>query len=87
MRKLTKSQVIAQVKKNGSLTIEMYPSKCGPTNQVWVRGFSFELFYEDGEIVYRNTDDMGTFESLINAFLYYNCNAELGNRVHYYVEE
>lgn len=86
MEKLTKSQVIARVKRQGSLTIELYPSNCGPSNQTWVRGYEVELFFEDGVVIQRTADDMSTFEALINSFTYYNCGTQLGKRVHYYAK-
>lgn len=78
MRKITKSQVKARIKrlKEGEkLDLTLFPSKCGPFNTVWVKGFEVEV------------DSLEEFEKIVNSFSYYNCNSELGNRVHFYVKE
>jgi hypothetical protein len=76
MEKLSKTQVKAKIKrlKEGeSLTIALYPSKCSPSNSVWVSGI---------EITVSNLEEL---ERLSNSFAYYSCNNVLGKRVHYYL--
>lgn len=88
MRKLTKSQVIALAKKVDKLEVELYPSNCSPLNQMWVQGYKVDLRINEGTPFHFN--QQGTpilFDSVINSFSAFNCNYELGNRVHFYVKD
>lgn len=82
MKKLTKSQVRALFKKSLNTTVLLFPSNCGPSNTTWVRGVKYNPSNYD--ISYQELDEH--FARFINEFSYYNCNNELGNRVHYYVD-
>lgn len=88
MKKITKAQAIAAAKKQGKLEVELYPSNCGPANQTWIKGYKVDLRVNNGTAFHFN--EQGTpilFDSVINSFSAYNCNSELGNRVHYYINE
>jgi hypothetical protein len=85
-KKLTKSQVIAQVKKTGKIEVDLYPSNCSPRNQTWVQGMSVDLKLVDNAVMYNDGMNDISFDSVINNFSHYNCNNELGKRVHYYIE-
>lgn len=88
MKKLTKTQVIKKVREQGSLTVELFSSNCSPQNLTWIRGFDIELtFNNNGAVVYFDGMNHIPFESVIANFQHYNCNAELGNRVHYYIQD
>lgn len=90
MKKLTKTQVIALAKKRGDqiTNVELYPSKCGPANQVWVKGMNIALTAPSVSKDSIYTENGTTaFERDINNFSYYNCNSELGKRVHFYVKD
>lgn len=83
-----KKQTLAQVKalaKKGPITVTLFPSKCGPTNTTWVKGMELDIRHENNEFFIG--DEMETLQSALNAFMYYNCNAQLGNRVHFYIKE
>jgi hypothetical protein len=91
MKKVTKSQVIAQLKKLNEgdvLPVSLFPSKCGPSNTTWVKGYEVNLYKDQGEF-YQDLSEDGskTFDSLIIDFSVYNCNSELGKRVHFYIKE
>jgi hypothetical protein len=103
MKKVTKSQVISKLKKlneGESLTVSLFPSNCGPANTVWVQGYEKELTKDDLNLLYGHikpevlekhvTDvekSLTKLDSLVNDFQYYNCNNELGMRVHFYINE
>lgn len=88
MKKVTKAQVKAIQKRLETwqhLEVTLFPSNCGPSNTVWVKGYTVTLGRDgvwDAEL-----KEFQDFESIVNSFSYYNCNAELGKRVHYYIEE
>lgn len=87
MKKLTKSQVIAIAKKSpfNNCMVDLYPSNCSPANQTWVKPLTVEVHWHEGQAVKLYVDgSYKTFDSIINEFQYYNCNSELGNRVHFY---
>jgi hypothetical protein len=98
MKKLTKTQVIAKLKKlneNEVLTVTLFPSKCDPQNTTWVKGFEKELTKQDLSLKYPQTEKtlpylaecektLTHLDSIINDFQYYNCIPELGTRVHFY---
>jgi hypothetical protein len=90
MIKLTKTQVIARIKKEGNVKVwlcpsKMYPHPNHPFNMAAECSFTKEdllpKYPESKEI-----PDLTNFESVINSFSYYNCDSETGNRVHFYIE-
>jgi hypothetical protein len=93
MIKLTKSQVVAKLKRlseNETINITLCPSNCYPNpNAMWKIFVDIDLSKED--IVPCNVlgdydeSNINNFERHINSFAYYNCNSELGNRVHFYI--
>jgi hypothetical protein len=87
-KKLTKTQVKALVKKEGTLDIALVPSNVYPDyNNPWVKPMDFILASDREGNVHQISEtnySMRTFDNLINEFSYYNCNNELGNRVHFY---
>jgi hypothetical protein len=80
MKKITKSQVKALLKKleqDQKLKVNFTSSKTHLAGfKCWVQPFEIEL-----------SNDLDEFEKTINEFSYYNCNAEMGNRVHFYIKE
>lgn len=89
MKKVTKSRVIAQLKKMPEgeiLPVTLFPSNCGPANTTWVKGFEIQLNNEFLQPAYKDAEFTG-FDSLVSDFSYYNCNSELGKRVHFYINE
>lgn len=92
MQKLTKTQVKALAKVKGAVTVELYPSKCGPANQVWVKGYELTIYHnpkaEEEERFFTKSSSIDMpFDERIQDFAYYNCIPELGKRVHYYLKE
>jgi hypothetical protein len=81
MKKLTKTQVRKQFSKSLDQTVLLFPSNCGPANTTWVKGFEYNP--SKYNITYKELDNH--FNKFINEFSYYNCNAELGKRVHFYM--
>lgn len=55
--------------------IILFPCKANITSPWWSGGVV--ICREDGD----------TFDHLVNAFEFYNCNAEVGYYAHYYMEE
>lgn len=100
MKKVTKTQVKAMVKKlgdNEELKVTLFPSKCGPANTIWVKDYEIELTKEALNLAYPQNEKtspyltdfetkLTNFDSIINDFAYYNCIPELGKNVHYYIE-
>lgn len=88
MEKITKSQVKARMKKleaGEKLSLWLCPSNCYPNiGHPFNCAINVEL-EKDGEWL-QDTEEHRSLDSLINSFSYYNCNAELGNRVHYYID-
>lgn len=85
--KLTKTQVIATVRKHGKIEVDLYPSNCSPANKTWVQGMTCDLkLSNNGYPVYNDGLNDINFDTLIANFAHHNCNSELGRRVHYYVE-
>jgi hypothetical protein len=93
MKKVTKAQVIAKLKKLNEgeiLPVTLFPSKCGPSNTTWVQGFTKELTKQDLLPLYpdsKEIPDLTGLDSLVNNYQYYNCIPELGKRVHFYINE
>lgn len=54
--------------------IHLFPCKANPNSPWWTGGV--QISRESGD----------TFDHLVNAFEYYNCNSETGYYTHYYVE-
>jgi hypothetical protein len=86
--KLTKSQVIATVRKHGKIEVDLYPSNCSPANNTWVRGMTVDLKSHqwNNSVLYNDGLNDIHFDVLIANFMHHNCNGELGRRVHYYQE-
>ena len=72
--------IIDHPSKNKGVTIYMLPVNADPNNP-WINGF-FEVTIED--IIYMDSIDYHRF---VNECKYYNCGAELGSYLKYYVEE
>ena len=75
---------------NEGSTIYLVPCKVYPDfNSPWVKPFPIDLKKVKTE--YEGYPDLielhGNFKSRINNFEYYNCNSELGNYTHFYIEE
>jgi hypothetical protein len=67
---------------NEGITIYIVPCKVFPDfNNNWIKPFDLNIkeFLKENE-KYNN------FDSRINNFAYYNCNSELGNYIHFYIE-
>lgn len=79
MKKLTKTQVIALIKKLNAgqkVKVSLLPSKTSYSGyKCWIQPYEIE------------TDNITDFTKTINEFSYYNCNSEVGNTVHYYIKE
>lgn len=89
MEKKTKTQIIALVKKSAEpVTVTLCPSKMRPGG-VWNIGAAVLLkATEGGEIVHishNDPTDIQPFNDLLNSFSYYNCTAETGKNIHFYV--
>lgn len=80
LTKQTKSQVVAHIKKHGVWHGFLCPNRCFPHPN-----HPFNLAMETEVVAADLTFD--EFENTINQFMYYNCNAETGHRVHYYLKE
>lgn len=89
MKKVLKQSIHKLVKENGkeSLEVHLYPSKCGPSNQVWVKGMIIHVHMIENELYVEGQDEDLKFESVLNEFKYYNCNPDLGKSIHYYIPE
>lgn len=87
MKKITIAQVRSIAKKEDFVTIQLFPSNCSPANTTWVKGFEVTIFHAEGQFIYAVNGETKTLESLVNEFSYYNCNSELGKKVHYYQVE
>lgn len=85
MKKLTISQVKAMFKKNTNRTIWMVPSKSFPNPG---HPFNMAISYNPTKYSLPGLKSvMEHFDKQVTLFRVYNCNAEVGNRVHFYVEE
>jgi len=87
MKKLTKTQVRKEFRKSLNKTVLLFTSNCSPSNTTWFKGLEYkgvEYNPSNYSITYKELD--AHFDKFINEFAYYNCNSELGNRVHYYME-
>jgi hypothetical protein len=91
MKKVTKAQVKAMARKNGTVDVMLFPSNCGPANTTWIRPFDIKVcstpdqegFYVPSAFDHEDHD----FESIVDWYAVFNCDAEVGKRVHYYVQE
>lgn len=80
LKKVTKSQVEAKLRKGEAVTVWLCPSKAYPNI-----GHPFNCAIR---FIWTPIDFLGLeVQRNINSFAYYNCNAELGKTVHYYLEE
>jgi hypothetical protein len=67
---------------NEGKTLYFVPCKVYPNyNNPWVRPYDINLERIKDEVVFNN------FDSIVNNFEYYNCNSELGNYTHFYIEK
>lgn len=78
MKKLTKTQVKAQAKKLGNVTVWLCPSNCLPDP-------NNPLTIAIQKAVTANDVLSDKFDNFISTFSYYNCNKETGKTVHYYI--
>jgi hypothetical protein len=87
MKKLTKSQVKALIKKEKAVKVILCPSKMYPTpNHSFDMSMEAEFYLDrDNNIVRANDWDTMDFEDYLNSFSYYNCTNETGNRIHFYI--
>jgi hypothetical protein len=85
MEKLTKSQAVSRAKKlkDGELmTVTICPSNMRP-NSIWYQGYEFSI---NNRVEVSTSDGQSeTLEQTLNSFSYYNCNPEMGKRIHWYV--
>lgn len=62
---------------NKGITIYLVPSKVYPDfKAIWVKPYGITFSY-------KNED----FDTTVNSFSYYNCNGDLGKKVHFYTYE
>lgn len=76
MKKLTKTQVIARIKKlaeGESVNVQIVPCKMNP-NSMWYSGHEFEFSSVD------------SFLHFIDSFMIHNCTSETGYYPAYYVK-
>ena len=59
---------------NEGQNIYLIPSNCSPLCNTWI----------ETTII---NNSMGNFEKIINEYSYYNCNSEMGNKIHFYIIE
>lgn len=90
MEKKTKSQIIALVKRSAEpVTVTLCPSKMYPNpGHPFNMSVAVTLKHEGGEVVHVSNDDPNDtqpLETLLNSFSYYNCTAETGKTIHFYV--
>jgi len=84
MKKLTKAQVKALIKKQGTVKVWLCPSKAFPNPS---HPFNVAGQYDLSSYTLPNLNSkLDHFDRYVNEFQYYNCNSELGNSVHYYIE-
>lgn len=80
MKKLTKTQVKSIAKKQDAVKVWLCPSKCFP-NPDSPFNIAIEKEFTADDV---KTD---TFDSFVTTFGHYNCTAETGKTVHYYLIE
>jgi hypothetical protein len=88
MKKVTKAQVMTHLKKlkgEEEIQVSLFPSNCGPGNAHFL-GYDIHLKNEYLLPKYPGSK-ITCLDSLINEFVHYNCNNELGKRVHFYINE
>lgn len=82
--KKTKNQVRAALRKNGVWRGFLCPSNCYP-NPGHPFNLGLEVHLTKDMLEYGDTDEVVTrLDKVLNAFQYYNCTAETGNKIHYY---
>lgn len=86
MKKVTKAQVKAAVKKKGEWVGTVCASKLSPKSVMAFPDVRFVLT-STGEVVRDFRDGRFTFDDYVNNFQYYNCNAECGQSIAFYEEE
>lgn len=74
MKKVTLATVKKMIRENKKFQLKLVPNKTNPYN-CWGIGHTVNI-------------ECGTeIEKVVNSFIYYNCNNELGMGVHYYIME
>lgn len=89
LTKVTKSQVKARMKRLGAgekLVVWLCPSKCRP-NPDHPFNVAYRAVLEKYGEWLPDSGKYRSFDYLVDSFAYYNCNNELGNTVHFYIEE
>jgi hypothetical protein len=82
--KMTKAQVKAILRKLKEqptftdITIAMCPSNCHPAYDYWDISMQWS-YHSDMD------KPVSTFDTRVAQYEHYNCNKELGKRVHYYI--
>ena len=74
MKKITKTDIKRLIKKEGSVRVGLLPSKISPEG-IWMSPTWLTISSE------------AELEKWTNEYSYYNCNAETGKRVSYYLNE
>lgn len=73
MKKITKTEVKRIMKKEGNIRVGLLPCKMSP-NGVWMSP------------TWLTISSVEELDKWINEYSYYNCNAETGKRVSYYLD-
>ena len=74
MKKITKNTVKAIIKRDGEITVDLYPNKAN-INSVWISPCTITV------------NSIEELEKKIANFEYYNCNSELGTYTHFYIKD
>jgi hypothetical protein len=61
------------------------PSNCNSDNEIACMHLSLDNEVVKSEVQGGFCTKEEAFEKMVNSFRYYNCNSELGNRVHFYL--
>ena len=74
MKRVTKNTVKAIIKRDGEITVDLYPNKAN-IESAWISPY---------EITVNSIEEL---ENKIANFEYYNCNSELGTYTHFYIKD
>ncbi|PFT50759.1 MULTISPECIES: hypothetical protein [Bacillus cereus group] len=90
--KITKAQVKSIIKKEGAFKGLLCPSKSFPNmGHPFNMAIPVEWTQDDLKTVdvlgNEKEGELSNMERKINEFTYYNCSAEVGKSVHYYIEK
>ncbi|MGE6227610.1 hypothetical protein [Paenibacillus chitinolyticus] len=85
MEKQTIAQVKATIRREGTWTGKLCPSNFYPDSP-WGIAAEKTFTREDLKPINEGRENMPQteFESYCNSFSYYNCNNEMGKRIHFY---